>query len=68
MGSRPNGSGYSQAAYDVETQNDDKLDGLLGKVKILKDVSQLDGAWTGVAVGSPGWRELSVPRTKARSG
>jgi hypothetical protein len=31
-------SGYTTATHDIEGQNDDKLDGLLGKVKILKDV------------------------------
>lgn len=32
--------GYSRTAHEVERQNDDKLEGLLGKVKILKDVGQ----------------------------
>lgn len=39
MGSGSNGSGYSRTAMHLEGQNDDKLEGLLGKVKILKDVS-----------------------------
>jgi len=39
MGS--NGSGYTRATHDIEGQNDERLDGLLGKVKILKDVSGL---------------------------
>jgi blocked-early-in-transport protein 1 len=34
-----NGSGYTAVTHDVEGQNDDRLEGLLGKVKILKDVS-----------------------------
>jgi blocked-early-in-transport protein 1 len=34
-----NGSGYTRTAMDVEGQNDERLEGLLGKVKILKDVS-----------------------------
>ena len=33
------GSGYTRTALNVEEQNDERLDGLLGKVKILKDVS-----------------------------
>lgn len=32
-------SGYTRTALNVEEQNDERLDGLLGKVKILKDVS-----------------------------
>jgi blocked-early-in-transport protein 1 len=40
MGSGSNGSGYSRTAMHLEGQNDDKLEGLLGKVKILKDVSR----------------------------
>lgn len=32
------GSGYTRATHDVEGQNDERLDGLLGKVKMLKDV------------------------------
>ena len=36
-----NGSGYTRATHDVEGQNDERLEGLLGKVKILKDVSEL---------------------------
>lgn len=36
-----NGSGYTRATHDVEGQNDERLEGLLGKVKILKDVSSL---------------------------
>lgn len=34
------GGDYSRTAHEVERQNDDKLEGLLGKVKILKDVSE----------------------------
>lgn len=33
------GTGYTRTALNVEEQNDERLDGLLGKVKILKDVS-----------------------------
>jgi hypothetical protein len=32
------GSGYTRTGHDVEEQNDQRLEGLLGKVKILKDV------------------------------
>ena len=32
-------AGYTRSAHDVEEQNDERLEGLLGKVKILKDVS-----------------------------
>jgi blocked-early-in-transport protein 1 len=32
------GAGYTRATHDVEGQNDERLDGLLGKVKMLKDV------------------------------
>jgi hypothetical protein len=32
-------AGYTRTAHDVEEQNDERLEGLLGKVKILKDVS-----------------------------
>ncbi|KAL7421574.1 protein transport protein bet1 [Cryptotrichosporon argae] len=32
------GSGYTRTAQEVEGQNDERLDGLLGKVKMLKDV------------------------------
>lgn len=39
-----NGSGYTRTAMHLEGQNDDRLEGLLGKVKILKDVSGLPGA------------------------
>lgn len=35
------GSGYTRATHDVEGQNDERLEGLLGKVKVLKDVSLL---------------------------
>ena len=31
---------YARSAHEVERQNDDKLEGLLGKVKMLKDVSR----------------------------
>ena len=31
--------GYSGTAQQIEGQNDDRLSGLLGKVKSLKDVS-----------------------------
>lgn len=34
-----NGSGYTRNAMMVEGQNDDMLEGLLGKVKILKDIT-----------------------------
>lgn len=34
------GSGYTRATHDIEGQNDERLEGLLGKVKILKDVSR----------------------------
>lgn len=34
-----NGSGYTRVTHDIEGQNDERLEGLLGKVKILKDVS-----------------------------
>ena len=34
------GSGYTRATHDVEGQNDERLEGLLGKVKTLKDVSE----------------------------
>lgn len=32
------GTGYTRSTHDVEEQNDQRLDGLLGKVKMLKDV------------------------------
>ena len=35
-----NGSGYTRTTHEVEGQNDDRLEGLLGKVKVLKDVSR----------------------------
>lgn len=34
------GTGYTRTTHDVEEQNDQRLEGLLGKVKILKDVSR----------------------------
>ncbi len=34
-----NGSGYTRATHDVEGQNDERLERLLGRVKILQDVS-----------------------------
>lgn len=33
------GSGYTRATHDIEGQNDERLEGLLGKVKILKDIT-----------------------------
>ncbi|WVQ79128.1 hypothetical protein IAT38_001223 [Cryptococcus sp. DSM 104549] len=33
------GSGYTRATHDIEGQNDERLDGLLGKVKLLKDIT-----------------------------
>jgi blocked-early-in-transport protein 1 len=39
VGSAGNGSGYTRNAMMVEGQNDDLLEGLLGKVKILKDIT-----------------------------
>ncbi|KAK1927537.1 hypothetical protein DB88DRAFT_478343 [Papiliotrema laurentii] len=33
------GTGYTRTALNVEEQNDERLDGLLGKVKILKDIT-----------------------------
>lgn len=39
-------AGYTRPTHDVETQNDERLDGLLGKVKILKDVSGSPGLGT----------------------
>ncbi|KAK8861579.1 hypothetical protein IAR55_002401 [Kwoniella newhampshirensis] len=33
------GSGYTRATHDVEGQNDERLEGLLGKVKTLKDIT-----------------------------
>ena len=33
--------GYTRATHDVEGQNDERLEGLLGKVKVLKDVSAI---------------------------
>lgn len=41
MGSGSNGSGYTRTAMQLEGQNDDRLEGLLGKVKMLKDVSTI---------------------------
>ncbi len=38
MSSSSSGSGYTRATHDVEGQNDERLEGLLGKVKLLKDV------------------------------
>ncbi|WVO13279.1 hypothetical protein L204_100892 [Cryptococcus depauperatus] len=32
-------SGYTRTAHELEGQNDERLDGLLGKVKILKDIT-----------------------------
>jgi len=32
-------AGYTRTVHNVEEQNDERLEGLLGKVKILKDVS-----------------------------
>jgi len=44
-------AGYTRSAHDVEEQNDERLEGLLGKVKILKDVSvvevELGRRWVG---------------------
>jgi len=44
-------AGYTRSAHDVEEQNDERLEGLLGKVKILKDVSvgevELGRRWAG---------------------
>jgi hypothetical protein len=39
MGMGSGSNGYSRQAHDLETQNDDRLEGLMGKVKLLKDVS-----------------------------
>ncbi|ODN76657.1 hypothetical protein L202_05301 [Cryptococcus amylolentus CBS 6039] len=39
-GMASSGSGYTPATHDVEGQNDERLDGLLGKVKILKDITK----------------------------
>ncbi|WWC96988.1 hypothetical protein V866_003865 [Kwoniella sp. B9012] len=33
------GSGYTRTTHEVEGQNDERLEGLLGKVKILKDIT-----------------------------
>jgi hypothetical protein len=33
---------HSRSAHEVERQNDEKLEGLLGRVKLLKDVSSVD--------------------------
>ncbi|ORY22507.1 hypothetical protein BCR39DRAFT_551484 [Naematelia encephala] len=33
------GSGYTRTAHDLEGQNDERLEGLLGRVKILKDIT-----------------------------
>ncbi|EIW66534.1 hypothetical protein TREMEDRAFT_70113 [Tremella mesenterica DSM 1558] len=30
---------YGGTAHDIEGQNDDRLEGLLGKVKVLKDIT-----------------------------
>ncbi|CAD6570546.1 MAG: hypothetical protein TREMPRED_005890 [Tremellales sp. Tagirdzhanova-0007] len=38
-GMTSNGSGYTRATHDVEGQNNERLEGLLGKVKILKDIT-----------------------------
>lgn len=36
---------YGRGALHVEGQNDERLEGLLGKVKMLKDVSCLVGSF-----------------------
>ena len=33
--------GYTRTTHDMEGQNDERLEGLLGKVKVLKDVSSV---------------------------
>ena len=45
-----NGSGYTRATHDVEGQNNERLEGLLGKVKILKDVGRCSEFETGATV------------------
>lgn len=40
MSSGANGGGYSGTTQQIEGQNDERLAGLLGKVKSLKDVGQ----------------------------
>lgn len=44
MGMGSGANGYSRQAHDLEGQNDDRLEGLMGKVKMLKDVSWHRGA------------------------
>nr|XP_018264710.1 blocked early in transport 1 [Kwoniella dejecticola CBS 10117]OBR86868.1 blocked early in transport 1 [Kwoniella dejecticola CBS 10117] len=39
MGVGGQGSGYTRSTHEVEGQNDERLEGLLGKVKILKDIT-----------------------------
>ncbi|WWC60300.1 uncharacterized protein I303_102869 [Kwoniella dejecticola CBS 10117] len=38
-GGMNSGSGYTRSTHEVEGQNDERLEGLLGKVKILKDIT-----------------------------
>ncbi|ORX36510.1 hypothetical protein BD324DRAFT_629140 [Kockovaella imperatae] len=38
-GGMSSNGGYTRATHDVEGQNDERLEGLLGKVKVLKDIT-----------------------------
>ncbi len=37
--SSSSGTGYTRTAHELEGQNDERLEGLMGKVRMLKDVS-----------------------------